>query len=94
MQMRRGLVTTALLALALSAAGAWAQQASPRVEQLLLRMTLEEKIGQLNQIPGGRSKSLNLADIRGRASFRIAEPTEGTRPAAAIITPTAEESMR
>jgi len=57
--MRRGLITTALLALALSAAAAGAQQASPRVEQILSRMTLQEKIGQLNQIPGGRSKTLN-----------------------------------
>jgi beta-glucosidase len=57
--MRRGLITAALLALALGAATAGAQPASPRVEQLLSRMTLQEKIGQLNQIPGGRSKTLN-----------------------------------
>ncbi|MDP9423606.1 MAG: beta-glucosidase BglX [Pseudomonadota bacterium] len=57
--MRQGLITTALLALALGGAAAGAQPASPRVEQLLSRMTLQEKIGQLNQIPGGRSKSLN-----------------------------------
>ncbi|MEO5772668.1 MAG: beta-glucosidase BglX [Sphingomicrobium sp.] len=30
-----------------------------RVERLLSQMTLDEKIGQLNQIPGGRSKTLN-----------------------------------
>jgi beta-glucosidase len=30
-----------------------------RVERLLGQMTLDEKIGQLNQIPGGRSKTLN-----------------------------------
>src|SRR5688572_25172945 len=57
--MRGGFITTALLAIAFGAAMAGAQSASPRVEQLLSRMTLQEKIGQLNQIPGGRSKTLN-----------------------------------
>lgn len=36
-----------------------AQGASPRVERLIGEMTVDEKIGQLNQIPGGRSKALN-----------------------------------
>jgi beta-glucosidase len=34
------------------------------------------------------------ADIRGRASFRIAAGGEGREPAAAIFTPTSEEPMR
>lgn len=42
-----------------SVVAAPAATASPRVEALLARMTLEEKIGQLNQIPGGRQRSLN-----------------------------------
>ena len=33
--------------------------ASPRIEALLQKMTLEEKIGQLVQRAGGRSKALN-----------------------------------
>ncbi|MCA8903162.1 MAG: glycoside hydrolase family 3 C-terminal domain-containing protein [Hyphomonas sp.] len=33
--------------------------ASTRVQDLVSRMTLDEKLGQLNQAPGGRSKSLN-----------------------------------
>jgi beta-glucosidase len=32
---------------------------SQRVRDLLARMTLDEKIGQLNQIPGGRQRALN-----------------------------------
>jgi beta-glucosidase len=36
-----------------------AQRASPRVESLLARMTVEEKIGQLVQRPGGRQRSPN-----------------------------------
>lgn len=32
---------------------------SPRVRDLLARMSLDEKIGQLNQIPGGRQRALN-----------------------------------
>jgi beta-glucosidase len=32
---------------------------SPRVRELLGRMTLDEKIGQLNQVPGGRQRALN-----------------------------------
>ncbi|WP_114521831.1 glycoside hydrolase family 3 N-terminal domain-containing protein [Altererythrobacter sp. ZODW24] len=34
-------------------------KASPRVENLLRQMTLEEKVGQLTQAAGGRSKTLN-----------------------------------
>ena len=34
------------------------------------------------------------ADIRGRASFRIATPGEGREPAAAIFTPSSEEPIR
>src|SRR5688572_11354564 len=33
--------------------------ASDRVESLLARMTIEEKIGQLVQMPGGRQKAVN-----------------------------------
>ena len=40
-------------------APASAQTLSPRVELLLNRMTLDEKIGQLNQVPGGRQRALN-----------------------------------
>lgn len=53
----------ALAAVALAAATPAAAQSpddhSERVRALLGRMTLDEKIGQLNQIPGGRSRSLN-----------------------------------
>ena len=34
-------------------------EASERVAQLVAQMTMEEKLGQLAQIPGGRSKNLN-----------------------------------
>ena len=34
------------------------------------------------------------ADIRGRASFRIATAGEGREPAAAIFTPSSEEPIR
>jgi len=34
------------------------------------------------------------ADIRGRASFRIAAAGEGGEPAASIFTPVSEEPMR
>lgn len=34
-------------------------EASERVAELVAEMTLEEKLGQLAQIPGGRSKDLN-----------------------------------
>jgi beta-glucosidase len=36
-----------------------AYRASPRVEALLARMTLDEKLGQVTQMPGGRQKALN-----------------------------------
>src|SRR3569623_3221661 len=36
-----------------------ADHASPRVETLLARMTLDEKLGQVTQMPGGRSKAPN-----------------------------------
>ena len=36
-----------------------ALRASPRVESLLARMTLDEKLGQLVQMPGGRQKAQN-----------------------------------
>jgi len=52
-----------LLGLSLSTAGAATAQTvdapSQRVRDLLGRMTLEEKIGQLNQVPGGRQRALN-----------------------------------
>ncbi|MDP8913551.1 MAG: beta-glucosidase BglX [Pseudomonadota bacterium] len=62
------LIAAALLsAAAVSAAPPAAERGLPllsesdraRVDALLGRMSLDEKIGQLNQIPGGRSKSLN-----------------------------------
>jgi beta-glucosidase len=40
-------------------APASAQTPSPTVERLLSQMTLDEKIGQLNQVPGGRQRALN-----------------------------------
>jgi beta-glucosidase len=51
-------------ALCLAAAGVAAQPvptavASARVESLLSRMTIEEKVGQLVQLPGGRQKAVN-----------------------------------
>lgn len=45
--------------LAGSASAQTSGQPSPRVRDLLNRMTLEEKIGQLNQVPGGRQRALN-----------------------------------
>lgn len=41
------------------AVGQSVEAASPRVRDLLERMTLDEKIGQLNQTPGGRQRALN-----------------------------------
>lgn len=41
------------------AVGQSVEAASPRVRELLERMTLDEKIGQLNQTPGGRQRALN-----------------------------------
>ena len=53
-------LTAGLIWLSLSAAGAQTVEApSQRVRDLLGRMTLEEKIGQLNQVPGGRQRALN-----------------------------------
>ncbi len=57
-------LTAGLVWLSLSAAaGAAGAQAveppSQRVRDLLGRMTLDEKIGQLNQVPGGRQRALN-----------------------------------
>lgn len=64
------LLRTLRIALALSLAGLFlsspgvavgqsVEAASPRVRELLERMTLDEKIGQLNQTPGGRQRALN-----------------------------------
>jgi beta-glucosidase len=45
--------------------------ASARVEALLARMTLDEKLGQVTQMPGGRSKALNsLMTDEERARIR------------------------
>jgi beta-glucosidase len=54
--MIRPLVLAASAVLLLAAAP---YRASPRVEALLARMTLDEKLGQVTQMPGGRSKALN-----------------------------------
>ena len=54
-------LTAGLVWLSLST-GAGAQAVEPpsqRIRDLLDRMTLEEKIGQLNQVPGGRQRALN-----------------------------------
>src|SRR6186713_1231916 len=48
-----------LLVAFLSCAGHAAAQSAPRPEALLKKMTLEEKVGQLVQRAGGRSKALN-----------------------------------
>ncbi|WP_077355477.1 beta-glucosidase BglX [Brevundimonas sp. LM2] len=56
-------LVAAVVGLCLSMAGSAGAQTpagpSPRVRDLLGRMTLDEKIGQLNQIPGGRQRALN-----------------------------------
>ncbi|AQR63466.1 beta-glucosidase [Brevundimonas sp. LM2] len=56
-------MVAAVVGLCLSMAGSAGAQTpagpSPRVRDLLGRMTLDEKIGQLNQIPGGRQRALN-----------------------------------
>jgi len=62
--MLRKLMTALSMAacLAVTAVAVRAQEAprgSARVEALLARMTIEEKIGQLVQMPGGRQKALN-----------------------------------
>ncbi|HEX5184166.1 MAG TPA: beta-glucosidase BglX [Allosphingosinicella sp.] len=49
----------ALAAAALLLLGAAPYRGSPRVEALLARMNLDEKLGQVTQMPGGRSKALN-----------------------------------
>lgn len=61
-----GLSRRALLASATALALAGAVQAAPRradhaalIKRLIGQMTLDEKIGQLNQVPGGRQKALN-----------------------------------
>ncbi len=47
---------------------------SPRVQALLAEMTLDEKIGQLNLIPGGRQRALNsLLDEAGLERVRRGE---------------------
>lgn len=63
---RDGLSRRALLASATALALAGAVQAAPRradhaalIKRLIGQMTLDEKIGQLNQVPGGRQKALN-----------------------------------
>ncbi|MBV9882852.1 MAG: glycoside hydrolase family 3 C-terminal domain-containing protein [Sphingomonadaceae bacterium] len=60
--------------LAVTALAANAQapvRGSPRVEALLARMTIAEKIGQLVQMPGGRQKALNSRiDDNERARIR------------------------
>jgi len=55
------LLALAWLSLAMVSAAAAQSDAgmSPRVRDLLGRMTVEEKIGQLNQVPGGRQRALN-----------------------------------
>ena len=40
-----------------------ALRASPRVESLLARMTLDEKLGQLVQMPGGRETGLGAGNV-------------------------------
>ncbi|MFN3668864.1 MAG: beta-glucosidase BglX [Brevundimonas sp.] len=59
----RVVLAAGLIGLSLVAAGPSAARPadppSPRVLELLGRMTLDEKIGQLNQIPGGRQRALN-----------------------------------
>jgi len=58
----RAALAAVMIWTAVLAGGATAQPAdgaSPRVRALLERMTLDEKIGQLNQTPGGRQRALN-----------------------------------
>src|SRR4051794_35365759 len=68
---------TALSVAACLAVTAFAAQAqdggrgSPRVEALLARMTIAEKIGQLIQMPGGRQRTPNSRiDDNERARIR------------------------
>ena len=62
------------LLLAVSAAALLAAapyRGSPRVEALLAKMNLDEKLGQVTQTPGGRSKALNsLITDEERARIR------------------------
>jgi beta-glucosidase len=48
-----------LAAAAVALVAAAPYRASPRVEALLAKMSLDEKLGQVTQMPGGRSKALN-----------------------------------
>lgn len=59
--LRRFLIPMACLAFSIAGAAIAgpADHPSPRVSELLARMTLDEKIGQLNQVPGGRQRALN-----------------------------------
>ncbi|MBJ7483214.1 beta-glucosidase BglX [Brevundimonas sp.] len=59
--LRRILVVLACLTLSVGGAAVAqpVEQPSQRVRDLLGRMTLDEKIGQLNQVPGGRQRALN-----------------------------------
>ncbi|WP_284734737.1 glycoside hydrolase family 3 N-terminal domain-containing protein [Sphingosinicella terrae] len=53
-------MTALSAALCLAVAGqAETAQTSPRIERLMSRMTAAEKVGQLNQIAGGRQKAVN-----------------------------------
>jgi beta-glucosidase len=52
-------LTAGLVWLSLSTSAQAVDAPTPRVRALLDRMTLEEKIGQLNQVPGGRQRALN-----------------------------------
>ncbi|MDB5692027.1 MAG: beta-glucosidase, partial [Alphaproteobacteria bacterium] len=52
-------------------------RASPRIEALLVRMTLDEKLGQVTQMPGGRSKALNSL-ITEEEKVRIREGRVGS----------------
>ncbi|HEY1607200.1 MAG TPA: glycoside hydrolase family 3 N-terminal domain-containing protein [Allosphingosinicella sp.] len=54
--MIRRLILAAVAAALLAAAP---YRGSPRVEALLAKMSLDEKLGQVTQMPGGRSKALN-----------------------------------
>lgn len=53
------IVIFGVIVAACDAAQSTPQDADSELSALVAQMTLDEKIGQLNQIPGGRSKSLN-----------------------------------
>ncbi len=59
MQARRIAGALGALLLPLTLAHAHAQTQAPDIDALVDAMTVEEKIGQLNQVAGGRSKNLN-----------------------------------